>query len=131
MPRTLATLITKTKLSIDNLRVRAIFHGPLTNPSMLNVDSKTDVKITFIILLSNDLNNITLDGLNFVKRVTLAVTTVTNSLSVVTLVIFISRGMENGIALLVVNIVVNCVTGTIVNILGFFDIRRSVHTCIV
>lgn len=131
MPRTLATLITNTKLSVDNLRVRAMFHGPLTKPSMLNVDSNTDLKITFIMLLSKTFKNITLDGLKCVNRITLSLTTIVNTLSIVTLVICMSRGIGKGMALLVVNIVVNCITDTIVNMLGCFDIRRSVHTCIV
>lgn len=44
------TTLVKVTLSIDNLRVRAMFRGPLTSPCLLKMDSNTKLNMTLFVL---------------------------------------------------------------------------------
>lgn len=126
----MATLLTNTSLTIDKLLLRALFEGPLTNPSVLKVDSKTGLKITTVVLCFNNSLDV-IASLPVDNCLTIVVTTFDNTTYVLKLVVCFSTGIGGGIVLLVVNVVVNCLTSSLVSILGCCTSASGIRTFIV
>lgn len=96
---------------------------------MLKVDSKTDLKITLIVLTNT--NAVATKMFALSKFLSIVVKTFVNSVLIVKVVLFFSALVGGDVVLLVVNVVVKCVASSTVSLLGFFSATRKIRSCVV
>lgn len=125
LPQTLAAIFAGAAIGTAGLVLQTVFDNPLADPSLLGVNAGAGLGAGIAILLLN--GGMVIGGLSFGGYLLTVLAAGIGALAVITLLIWLSAILRDGLQLLIAGVMVNFAAGSIVSALTFYASAEGVQ----
>ena len=125
LPQAITALLCGASLSVSGLLLQTAFRNPLAGPSVLGIDSGANLGVALIVLLAGGTlttGQVTLGGFALIIMAALV-----GALSVMFVLLFLSRLLQNNVMLLIAGMMVGYVASSAISLLNFRATAEGVH----
>lgn len=126
LPQAVTAVLSGCSLSVSGLLLQTAFRNPLAGPSVLGIDSGAHLGVAIVVLVAGGTMTtgmLTLGGFTLVIVVALA-----GALLVMSILLFLSRLLQNNVMLLIAGLMVGYITSSAISLLNFRATAEGVHT---
>ncbi len=131
VPQALTALVAGAALSVSGLQMQTVFRNPLADPSVLGVSAGASLGVAFVVLLSGAIGGVALSRLGYLGEIALSVAAIIGSLSVLTLIVFISTKVKGNVTLLIIGVMIGYVANAIIGVLKFFSVEEDIRAYVI
>ena len=129
VPQTVTALLTGSALGTCGLLLQTAFRNPLAGPSILGIDSGANLGVAVVLLLlggTASFGSLTVSGHLLVVTAAMA-----GALSIMALLMILSRVLRSGVMLLITGVIISYVTGSIIQLLNYSATEQGVHNFVI
>lgn len=131
LPQTLTALACGAGLSVSGLLMQTLFHNPLAGPSVLGVSSAASLGVAFVVLMNGSLGGCLVSHFGLVGNSAIVFSAIIGSLSVMMLIVYLSRRFDGYVTLLIVGVLIGYMATAIIGVLKYFASEEDVRTYVV
>ena len=129
IPQMLTAMLTGASLGTCGLLLQTAFRNPLAGPSILGIDSGANLGVAIVLLLLGgmaSIGNLTIGG-----HLLVIVAAMAGSLSIMALLMMLSRLLHSKVMLLITGVIISYVTGSIIQLLNYSATEQGVHSFVI
>ena len=129
VPQMLTALLTGTALGTCGLLLQTAFRNPLAGPSILGIDSGANLGVAIVLLLlggSASIGSLALGG-----HLLVVVVAMVGALSIMALLMILSRLLRSQVMLLITGVIISYVTGSIIQLLNYSATEQGVFSFVI
>ena len=129
VPQMLTALLTGTALGTCGLLLQTAFRNPLAGPSILGIDSGANLGVAIVLLLlggTASIGSLTLSG-----HFLVVVAAMVGALSIMALLMVLSRLLRSQVMLLITGVIISYVTGSIIQLLNYSATEQGVFSFVI
>ena len=129
IPQMLTALLTGAGLGTCGLLLQTAFRNPLAGPSILGIDSGANLGVAIVLLLlggTASIGNLTLGG-----HLLVVIAAMVGSLSIMALLMMLSRLLRSQVMLLITGVIISYVTGSVIQLLNYSATEQGVHSFVI
>ena len=129
VPQMLTALLTGTALGTCGLLLQTAFRNPLAGPSILGIDSGANLGVAIVLLLlggSASIGSLALGG-----HLLVVVAAMVGALSIMALLMILSRLLRSQVMLLITGVIISYVTGSIIQLLNYSATEQGVFSFVI
>lgn len=129
LPQMLTALFTGAALGTCGLLLQTAFRNPLAGPSILGIDAGANLGVAIVLLLlggTTTIGSLTLGG-----HLLVVVAAITGALTIMALLMILSKLLRSHIMLLITGVVISYVTGSIIQLLNYSATEEGVHNFVI
>ena len=129
IPQMLTAMLTGASLGTCGLLLQTAFRNPLAGPSILGIDSGANLGVAIVLLLlggTASIGNLTIGG-----HLLVIVAAMAGSLSIMALLMMLSRLLHSKVMLLITGVIISYVTGSIIQLLNYSATEQGVHSFVI
>lgn len=131
LPQTLTAFCAGMGLSVSGLLMQTIFRNPLAGPSELGISSGASLGAALVILLSGSFMGEALSRIGFWGEMAITIGSIIGSLSVMALILLISRRIRGSAVLLIMGVMIGYIATAIIGVLKFFSNDEDVRSYVI
>ncbi len=131
LPQTLTAMACGAGLSVAGLQMQTVFRNPLAGPSVLGISSAASLGVALVVLLSGTLGGGILTQFGVFGNTALTLAAMAGAMSVMMLIIYLSRKVESSVTLLVVGVLIGYIASAIIGVLKYFSSEEDVHAYVI
>lgn len=129
IPQMLTALLTGTALGTCGLLLQTAFRNPLAGPSILGIDSGANLGVAIVLLLlggTASIGSLALGG-----HLLVVVAAMVGALSIMALLMILSRLLRSQVMLLITGVIISYVTGSIIQLLNYSATEQGVFSFVI
>ena len=129
VPQMLTALLTGTALGTCGLLLQTAFRNPLAGPSILGIDSGANLGVAIVLLLlggTASIGSLTVSG-----HLLVVIAAMAGALSIMTLLMMLSRVLRSQVMLLITGVIISYVTGSIIQLLNYSATEQGIHNFVI
>ena len=129
IPQMLTALLTGTTLGTCGLLLQTAFRNPLAGPSILGIDSGANLGVAIVLLLlggTASIGSLALGG-----HLLVVVAAMVGALSIMALLMILSRLLRSQVMLLITGVIISYVTGSIIQLLNYSATEQGVFSFVI
>ena len=129
VPQMLTALLTGTALGTCGLLLQTAFRNPLAGPSILGIDSGANLGVAIVLLLlggTASIGSLALGG-----HLLVVVAAMVGALSIMALLMILSRLLRSQVMLLITGVIISYVTGSIIQLLNYSATEQGVFSFVI
>lgn len=131
VPQALTALAAGAGLSVSGLQMQTVFRNPLAGPSVLGISSGASMGVAFVVLLSGSLGGVALSKLGFMGEIALTIAAIAGSLSIMALIVFVSRKVRGNVTLLIIGVMIGYIANAVIGVLKFFSVEEDIRAYVI
>ncbi|MCQ2223272.1 MAG: iron ABC transporter permease [Bacteroidaceae bacterium] len=131
LPQTLTAMACGAGLSVAGLQMQTVFRNPLAGPSVLGISSAASLGVALVVLLSGALGGGILTQFGVFGNTALTLAAMAGAMSVMALIVYLSRKVESSVTLLVVGVLIGYIASAIIGVLKYFSSEEDVHAYVI
>ncbi len=131
LPQTVTALLAGAGLAVGGMQMQTLFKNPLAGPSILGISSGAGLGVAIVVMAFSALNGISILGFGTFGALTITLAAFIGAISVLFVVLFLARRLQNNAMLLIVGIMVGYASSAIVGLLQFFSSKDDIQTFVV
>lgn len=131
VPQALTALVAGAGLSVSGLQMQTVFRNPLAGPSVLGISSGASMGVAFVVLLSGSLGGVALSKLGFMGEIALTIAAIAGSLSIMTLIVFVSQKVRGNVTLLIIGVMIGYIANAVIGVLKFFSVEEDIRAYVI
>ena len=131
LPQTLTAMACGAGLSVAGLQMQTVFRNPLAGPSVLGISSAASLGVALVVLLSGALGGGVLTQFGVFGNTALTLAAMLGAMSVMALIVYLSRKVESNVTLLVVGVLIGYIASAIIGVLKYFSSEEDVHAYVI
>ena len=131
LPQALTALVAGAGLAVSGLLMQTVFRNPLAGPSVLGISSGAGMGVAFVILLSGKIGGVALSRLGFMGEMAMSVAAIIGALSVMALIVYVSRQVKGNVTLLIIGVMIGYVANAIIGVLKFFSVEEDIRAYVI
>lgn len=131
LPQTLTAMACGAGLSVAGLQMQTVFRNPLAGPSVLGISSAASLGVALVVLLSGALGGGVLTQFGVFGNTALTLAAMLGAMSVMALIVYLSRKVESSVTLLVVGVLIGYIASAIIGVLKYFSSEEDVHAYVI
>lgn len=129
VPQMLTALLTGTALGTCGLLLQTAFRNPLAGPSILGIDSGANLGVAIVLLLLGGTASI--GSLSLSGHLLVVVAAMVGALSIMALLMVLSRLLRSQVMLLITGVIISYVTGSIIQLLNYSATEQGVFSFVI
>lgn len=129
IPQMLMALLTGTALGTCGLLLQTAFRNPLAGPSILGIDSGANLGVAIVLLLlggTASIGSLALGG-----HLLVVVAAMVGALSIMALLMILSRLLRSQVMLLITGVIISYVTGSVIQLLNYSATEQGVFSFVI
>ena len=129
VPQMLTALLTGSALGTCGLLLQTAFRNPLAGPSILGIDSGANLGVAIVLLLlggTASIGSLALGG-----HLLVVVAAMVGALSIMALLMILSRMLRSQVMLLITGVIISYVTGSIIQLLNYSATEQGVFSFVI
>lgn len=129
VPQMLTALLTGIALGTCGLLLQTAFRNPLAGPSILGIDSGANLGVAIVLLLlggTASIGSLTIGG-----HLLVVVAAMVGALSIMALLMLLSRLLRSQVMLLITGVIISYVTGSVIQLLNYSATEQGVHSFVI
>lgn len=129
VPQMLTALFTGSALGTCGLLLQTAFRNPLAGPSILGIDSGANLGVAIVLLLlggTASIGSLALGG-----HLLVVVAAMVGALSIMALLMILSRMLRSQVMLLITGVIISYVTGSIIQLLNYSATEQGVFSFVI
>lgn len=111
--------------------MQTVFRNPLAGPSVLGISSAASLGVALVVLLSGALGGGLLTQFGVFGNTALTLAAMAGAMSVMALIVYLSRKVESSVTLLVVGVLIGYIASAIIGVLKYFSSEEDVHAYVI
>lgn len=131
LPQTITAMACGAGLSVAGLQMQTVFRNPLAGPSVLGISSAASLGVALVVLLSGALGGGLLTQFGVFGNTALTLAAMAGAMSVMALIVYLSRKVESSVTLLVVGVLIGYIASAIIGVLKYFSSEEDVHAYVI
>ena len=131
LPQTLTAMACGAGLAVAGLQMQTVFRNPLAGPSVLGISSAASLGVALVVLVSGTLGGGLLTQFGVFGNTALTLAAMAGAMSVMMLIIYLSRKVESSVTLLVVGVLIGYIASAIIGVLKYFSSEEDVHAYVI
>jgi len=131
LPQTLVALGAGMALGVSGLLMQTLFRNPLAGPSVLGISSGASLGVAFVILVAGRIFQFSFKYLGIWGEIAIIAAALIGSLSILLLVLIISRRVTGTLGVLIMGIMVGYLANSIVGIFKYYSLEEDIHSYVV
>ena len=131
LPQTLTAMACGAGLAVAGLQMQTVFRNPLAGPSVLGISSAASLGVALVVLVSGTLGGGLLTQFGVFGNTALTLAAMAGAMSVMMLIIYLSRRVESSVTLLVVGVLIGYIASAIIGVLKYFSSEEDVHAYVI
>lgn len=131
IPQALTALAAGAGLAVSGLQMQTVFRNPLAGPTVLGISNGASLGVALVVLLNGSLGGMALSRMGLAGEAALTFAAVVGALSVMLLILIVSRKVQSAVSLLVIGVMIGYVANALIGVLKFFSIEEDVRTYVV
>ena len=131
LPQTITAMACGSGLSVAGLQMQTVFRNPLAGPSVLGISSAASLGVALVVLLSGALGGGLLTQFGVFGNTALTLAAMAGAMSVMALIVYLSRKVESSVTLLVVGVLIGYIASAIIGVLKYFSSEEDVHAYVI
>lgn len=131
LPQTITAMLAGAGLAVGGLQMQTLFRNPLAGPSILGISSGAGLGVAIVLMFAGKIGGVALSGFGLAGHLSVAAAAFIGAMFVLTLVLFLSRHINDNAVLLIVGIMVGYAASALVGILKFYSMREDVHAYVI
>ena len=129
IPQMLTALLTGSALGTCGLLLQTAFRNPLAGPSILGIDSGANLGVAIVLLMLG--GTVSLGSLTVGGHLLVVLAAMGGSLSIMALLMLLSRLLRSQVMLLITGVIISYVTGSIIQLLNYSATEQGVHSFVI
>lgn len=129
VPQMLTALLTGASLGTCGLLLQTALRNPLAGPSILGIDSGANLGVAIVLLLLGGTASI--GSLQLGGHLLVVVAAMMGALSIMALLMMLSRILRSQVMLLITGVVISYVTGSIIQLLNYSATEQGVFSFVI
>ena len=130
-PQTLVALGAGMALGVSGLLMQTLFRNPLAGPSVLGISSGASLGVAFVIMVAGSIFKFSFRYLGIWGELAITAAAMIGSLSILLLVLIISRRITGTLGVLIMGIMVGYLANSIVGIFKYYSLEEDVHSYVI
>ena len=129
VPQMLTALFTGSALGTCGLLLQTAFRNPLAGPSILGIDSGANLGVAIVLLLlggTASIGSLALGG-----HLLVVVAAMVGALSIMALLMILSRMLRSQVMLLITGVIISYVTGSIIQLLNYSATEQGIFSFVI
>lgn len=129
VPQMLTALFTGSALGTCGLLLQTAFRNPLAGPSILGIDSGANLGVAIVLLLlggTASIGSLALGG-----HLLVVVAAMVGALSIMALLMILSRMLRSQVMLLITGVIISYVTGSVIQLLNYSATEQGVFSFVI
>lgn len=131
LPQTITAMACGAGLSVAGLQMQTVFRNPLAGPSVLGISSAASLGVALVVLFSGALGGGLLTQFGVFGNTALTLAAMAGAMSVMALIVYLSRKVESSVTLLVVGVLIGYIASAIIGVLKYFSSEEDVHAYVI
>ena len=128
VPQAVTALLSGVSLSVSGLLLQTAFRNPLAGPSVLGIDSGAHLGVALVVLVAG--GTLTTGMLSIGGFALVITAALIGALSVMAILLFLSRLLQNNVMLLIAGIMVGYIASSMISLLNFKATAEGVHAMV-
>lgn len=131
LPQTLTAMACGAGLSVAGLQMQTVFRNPLAGPSVLGISSAASLGVALVVLMSGAFGGSLLTQFGVFGNTALTLAALAGAMSVMSLIVYLSRKVESSVTLLVVGVLIGYIASAIIGVLKYFSSEEDIHAYVI
>lgn len=129
VPQTLTAILTGAALATSGLLLQTIFRNPLAGPSILGIDSGSNLGVAIVMLLLG--GSMTLGGMTVAGYLLVILAATAGAMVVMLLLISFSIRIRSHVMLLITGVMISYIAGSVISLLNYSATAQGVQAYMV